>query len=96
MDDFKAAVGIRPDLVEARVFLASYLLESGNASEAANLLEGALKFDKLNVLVHLNLGDAYRILGRGADAKKELEWVASKDSSLCAGPLQPRSALPLQ
>jgi Tfp pilus assembly protein PilF len=82
MDDFKQAVSTRPDLVEARVQLASYLLESGNAAEAANLLEGALKYDKTNVLVHLNLGDAYRILGRGADAKKELEWVAVKDTSL--------------
>jgi Tfp pilus assembly protein PilF len=82
MDDFKAAVGTRPDLVEARVQLASYLLESGNGAEAANLLEGALKFDKQNVLAHLNLGDAYRILGRGPDSKKELEWVAAKDSSL--------------
>jgi len=82
MEDFKLAVSTRPDLVEARVQLASYLLESGAAVDAANLLEGALKYDKSNVLAHLNLGDAYRILGRGADSKKELEWVAQKDSSM--------------
>jgi predicted Zn-dependent protease len=41
MEDFKLAVSLRPDLVEARIQLASYLLESGAAAEAANLLEGA-------------------------------------------------------
>ncbi len=82
LDDFKRAVELRPDLVEARVQLASYVLEAGNAFEAANLLEGALKYDKNHVLARLNLGDAYRLLGKADQAKKELEWVASKDSSL--------------
>lgn len=82
LDDFKRAVEIRPDLVEARVQLASYVLEAGNAFEAANLLEGALKYDKNHVLARLNLGDAYRLLGKAEQAKKELEWVANKDSSL--------------
>lgn len=82
LDDFKRAVETRPDLVEARVQLASYVLEAGNAFEAANLLEGALKYDKNHVLARLNLGDAYRLLGKAEQAKKELEWVASKDSSL--------------
>ncbi|MFO0570824.1 MAG: tetratricopeptide repeat protein [Polyangiaceae bacterium] len=82
LDDFKRAVEVRPDLVEARVQLASYLLEAGNAFEAANLLEGALKFDKNHVLARLNLGDAYRLMGKPDQAKKELEWVANKDSAL--------------
>jgi Tfp pilus assembly protein PilF len=82
IDDFKAAVGLRPDLVEARVQLAGYLLETGNATEAAPLLEGAIRYDKSNVIAHLNLGDAYRLLGKVPESKKELEWVASKDSSL--------------
>ncbi|MCC6666756.1 MAG: tetratricopeptide repeat protein [Polyangiaceae bacterium] len=82
IDDFKRAVETRPDLVEARIQLASYVLEAGNAFEAANLLEGALKYDKNHVLARLNLGDAYRLLGKAEQAKKELEWVASKDSSL--------------
>jgi tetratricopeptide (TPR) repeat protein len=82
MEDLQKAIDVRPDLVEARVQLASYFLESGNAAQAAPLLEGALKYDKNNVLARLNLGDAYRLLGRTSDAKKELEWVASKQSSL--------------
>jgi hypothetical protein len=30
----------------------------------------------------LNLGDAYRLLGRPADSKRELEWVKGRDSSI--------------
>jgi tetratricopeptide (TPR) repeat protein len=84
IDEFRKAIELRPDLVEARVNLAAYLLEAGNAPEAAQLLEGAVRYDKNNVMARLNLGDAYRLLGKSAEAKRELEWVASKDSQLAA------------
>jgi len=80
--ELKQAMALRPDLVEARVQLAAYLLESGNAPEAAQLLEGAVRYDKNNVLARLNLGDAYRLLGKSGEAKREFDWVASKDPSL--------------
>src|SRR5262245_41147522 len=82
IEDFKIAISTRPDLVEARIQLASYLLESGNAFEAASTLEGAIRYDKSNLLAHLYLGDAYRLMGKVSDAKKELEWVLAKNSSL--------------
>lgn len=82
IDEFKTTVGLRPDLVEARIQLAAFLLEAGNAEEAQPLLEGALKYNANNLQAHLNLGDAYRILGRAPDAKKELEWVIGKDPNL--------------
>ncbi|MGC4065407.1 MAG: tetratricopeptide repeat protein [Polyangiaceae bacterium] len=41
--DFKRCIEIRPDLVEAKVQLAGYLLEAGNAPEAVPLLESALR-----------------------------------------------------
>lgn len=82
MDELKRAMEIRPDLVEARVHLATYLLESGNAVEATPLLEGALRYQNDHVMAHLNLGDAYRLLGKTAEAKRELEWVAVKDPAL--------------
>jgi Tfp pilus assembly protein PilF len=82
IEEFQKALALRPDLVEARVQLATYQLESGNAAEAAQLLEGALKYDREHKLAHLNLGDAYRLLGKSADAKKHLEWVLAKDPSL--------------
>jgi Tfp pilus assembly protein PilF len=80
--EFKQAVALRPDLVQARVQLATYLLESGNAEECASLLQGALRYDKDNVLAHLNLGDAERLLGQTSEAIKELEWVVNKDPTI--------------
>ena len=79
--ELQAALALRPDLVEARVQLSSYFLESGNAADAQALLEPALKYDADNVIAHLNLGDAYRLLGRPADSKRELEWVKAHDAS---------------
>jgi Tfp pilus assembly protein PilF len=81
-EEFQKALELRPDLVEPRVHLAAYLLESGNATEAAPMLEAALRFDSTHVLARLNLGDAYRLLARPADAKRELEWVIARDPSL--------------
>ncbi len=80
--ELQAALALRPDLVEARVQLSSYFLESGNAADAQALLEPALKYDADNLIAHLNLGDAYRLLGRPVDAKRELEWVKTRDSSI--------------
>lgn len=82
IDELRTVVTARPDLVEAGVQLAAYLLEAGNAEEATPLLERAVKYNNQNVTARLNLGDAYRILGKLAEAKKELEWVISKDPNL--------------
>ncbi len=82
IEEFEKAIALRPDLVEARVHLAAYLLESGNATGAAPLLEGAVRYDNDHLLAHLNLGDAYRLLGKTAEARRELEWVQKKDPQL--------------
>lgn len=82
ISEFKQAVQIRPDLVAARVELASYYLEAGNAAEAQPLLEGALRYDNNNVIAHLNLGDCYRLSQRIPDAKREFDWVLAHDTSL--------------
>ncbi len=76
IDELTRAVELRPDLVEARLQLATYMLEAGNAQGALPHLESAVRFDNGNVLAHLNLGDAYRLLDRPKDAQRELEWVA--------------------
>jgi tetratricopeptide (TPR) repeat protein len=73
--DLRRCIELRPDLVEARVHLAGYYLESGNAVEATPLLEAALRFDRDNLLARQQLGDSYRLLGRVEEAKKQLEWV---------------------
>lgn len=82
IDELKLATSLRPDFVDAKVALAALLLQSGNAEEALPLLESAIRYNHEHVVGHLNLGDAYRLLGRAGDAKKEFEYVAAKDTSL--------------
>lgn len=82
IDELRKVVDLRPDIVEARVNLAVYMLEAGNAPEAVPLLEGALAYEPTNVLVHLNLGDAYRLQGRPDEALKQLTWVTQADTTL--------------
>ncbi len=81
-EDFKKALELRPDFVEARINLSRYLLEAGDAQAASPMLEAALRYDKNNVLARLHLGDAYRLLGRAGDAKQLLEFVLQKDPTL--------------
>lgn len=76
ISEFQRAVELRPDLVEARLNLAAYMLEAGNADGAVPLLEGALAYEPANPLIHLNLGDAYRLQGRAKDALVQLDWVS--------------------
>jgi tetratricopeptide (TPR) repeat protein len=82
IDQFTKALAVRPDLVEGRVQLATFLLEAGDATQAQPLLEGALRFDLENVAAQLLLGDCYRLQGRYADAKTRFDYVAGKDSSM--------------
>ncbi|MCC6556865.1 MAG: tetratricopeptide repeat protein [Polyangiaceae bacterium] len=81
MDQFRRAVARRPDMVEARVQLATLLLEAGNPQEALILLEGAVRYDGENVPARLALGDAYRLLERYPDAKREFEWVVQREAT---------------
>jgi len=83
-DQFQKAIARRPDLVEARVQLATFLLEAGNADQALPLLEGALRFDSENAAAHLALGDTYRLLGRYPEAKQRFDYVVTKNASLAA------------
>lgn len=76
IEELSRAVELRPDLVEAHLQLATYMLEAGNAAGAVPHLEAAVRFDNENVQARLNLGDAYRLLDRTTDARRELEWVA--------------------
>src|SRR5262249_21698989 len=82
MEQFRKAVAVRPDLVEARVQLGTALLASGGAEEALPILEKAVKYDADNLPGHLNLGDAYRLMQRYGDAKREFEWVLAHNASL--------------
>jgi Tfp pilus assembly protein PilF len=75
MEEMERALKSRPDLIEAHLVLANYMMDAGNAKDARPHLEAAVRFDSKNLGAHLQLGDAYRLLGRPNEARKELEWV---------------------
>lgn len=82
MEQFKRAVELRPDLVEASVQLGTFLLEAGDADGATPILERAVKFDAENLVAHLSVGDAYRLAGKFGEAKREFEWVLARDANM--------------
>lgn len=82
MENYRQALKLRPDLTDARIKLATYLLESGGATEALPLLQQALRYDKRNLPAHLALGDAYRLTGSYMKAKAEFDWVGRQDASM--------------
>lgn len=79
MDDLTKATKLRADLVDAHAVLAAFMLEAGNAKDAVSHLETAVRFDSKNPKLRAALGDAYRLLDRPGDAKRELEWALSAD-----------------
>jgi tetratricopeptide (TPR) repeat protein len=82
MEEFQTAMKLRPDLITARLRVATFLLEVGRAQEALPILQGAVGYEAENVAAHLSLGDAQRLLGRYAEAKREFDWVLSRNASL--------------
>jgi len=82
MDAFRQVVKLRPDAVVARLRLATYLLESGDASEALPILQSAVQYDPDSLAAHLSLGDAYRLLTQFPQAEQEFKWVLQRDGSL--------------
>lgn len=84
MAAFRKTLELRPDMVSARLRLATYLLEAGSAAEALPLLQRAVKYDAQNLAAHLSLGDAYRLTGAYPQALKEFEWVRERDSGLAS------------
>jgi Tfp pilus assembly protein PilF len=84
MEEMEKALALRPDLVDAHLVLANFMMEAGNAKEARIHLEQAVRYDNKNITAHLQLGDAYRLLGKTDRAKRELEWVLKADPNQAA------------
>ena len=80
--DFEAARANRPDMVDALIQVGVMKLEAGNVIQSLPLLEAAVRYAPNAPLAHLNLGDAYRLGGRAADARKEFDTALSLDSTL--------------
>jgi tetratricopeptide (TPR) repeat protein len=61
-----------PNYAEAQYQLGKVLLDENKVDEAAQHLEAAAKLDPGNAIVHYQLQVAYRRMGRGEDANREL------------------------
>lgn len=77
-DAFKRVMALRPDVVVARLKVATFLLESGAAAEALPVLLLTLKYDNENIAAHLSLGDAYRLTGDYEKALQEFNYVKQR------------------
>ena len=82
MDAFTKAKTLRPDLVVAKLYYATYLLEAGDAAKALPELTDAVKREPDNLAARLAQGDANRLLGRYDVARSDFDWVASRDPNL--------------
>jgi Tfp pilus assembly protein PilF len=72
IEHFRRAAGIDPGFAEARIGLGKTLVSAGRPQEALAPLEEAIKLQPGNPNAHYQLSFAYRHLGRGAEADKEL------------------------
>ncbi|MCB9761537.1 MAG: tetratricopeptide repeat protein [Alphaproteobacteria bacterium] len=72
---FDRALERDPDLVPAMLYLADYYLDNRNFQDTVPLLEKARTLEPENPSIHLNLGIAYRGVGRYEEAKAAYEQV---------------------
>jgi len=71
LNDFRAALEIRPGYAPALVNIGNLLLEGGEVEAAMLQYEAAVQSDDAYRVAHFNLGVALKKLGRHADAVRE-------------------------
>lgn len=81
MEEFEAAVRLRPDYAEARMALGIQLLAGGRYPEALTHFEAAATLAPTLVAVHLNLADAYRASKQWEKAKRTFDKVLQMDGN---------------
>ncbi|MBV8808886.1 MAG: winged helix-turn-helix domain-containing protein [Acidobacteriaceae bacterium] len=60
---YERALALRPNLLDAQMFLANLLVDTGKVEQAVPLLRDALKTNRNNAAAHWELGYAYRFAG---------------------------------
>ena len=78
--EFEAELKLTPDDAEAQYQLGKTLLEQGKTSAALPHLEAAAKASPAPVGIHEQLANAYRQLGRNADADREAKLVEANNA----------------
>jgi len=70
---------LRPDLPDVAFRLAALYVGLDSADLAVPLLQQGLRYDPNNLDARINLGNAYQMQGKYADAKAEFQAVIDKD-----------------
>ena len=70
---YERALAIRPNLLDAQIFLANFLIDTGKVEQAVPLLRDALKTNGNYAAAHWELGYAYRFGGMLDESVAECE-----------------------
>jgi DNA-binding winged helix-turn-helix (wHTH) protein/TolB-like protein len=70
---YERALAIRPNLLDAQIFLANLLIDTGKVEQAVPLLRDALKTNGNYAAAHWELGYAYRFAGMLNESVAECE-----------------------
>lgn len=76
---FSKALSLQPTLIDARVYLANMLTDTGRVEEAVPLLREALKTNPNHAETHWELGYAYRFGGMLRESVSECEQARQLD-----------------
>jgi TolB-like protein len=70
---YERALALRPNLLDAQIFFANLLIDTGKVEQAVTLLRDALKTNENNTAAHWELGYAYRFAGMLDESVAECE-----------------------
>ncbi len=70
---YERALALRPNLLDAQMFLANLLVDTGKVEQAVPLLRDALRTNGNNAAAHWELGYAYRFAGMLDESVAECE-----------------------
>jgi DNA-binding winged helix-turn-helix (wHTH) protein/TolB-like protein len=76
---YERALAIRPNLLDAQIFLANLLVDTGKVEHAVPLLRDALKTNGNSAAAHWELGYAYRFAGMLDESVAECERARQLD-----------------
>src|SRR5262249_24036735 len=76
---FEKALALQPTQLEASVFTANWLTDTGRVEESVPLLRRALQTNSGNAEVHWELGYAYRFAGMLRESEAECEKARELD-----------------
>lgn len=76
---YERALALRPNLLDAQIFLANLLVDTGKVEQAVPLLRDALKTNGNDAAAHWELGYAYRFAGMLEESVAECERARQLD-----------------